>query len=134
MDLNQQFFKYSSPPSCGFGVSGLGFRFMPGTQFARKPPIRTNGRLKGFRELREDIPELSEKEYQVSVERSLAEAATQAQHAYVMQATQPAQDQAAIADGSAQLDKADGETEANRVKEQKEPGRASRMKNKDASP
>jgi hypothetical protein len=73
-DLNCQYFKYSSKPQWGFGSSGLGYRFTPGTAFSRHPHVKTSSRLRGFRERREEIPEASEKEYQDALAKALAEA------------------------------------------------------------
>jgi len=80
VDLNIQHFKYRTKPTWGFGSSGLGYRFNSGTAFSKKPDIKTHSRLQGFRELRENIPERSEKEYQEALDRALAEA-TAAAHA-----------------------------------------------------
>jgi hypothetical protein len=74
-DLNCQYFKYKEKPRWGFGSSGLGYRFMPGTAFSRQAPVRTSSRLRGFRDLREELPEMMEKDYQAVLEKTLAEAA-----------------------------------------------------------
>lgn len=75
VDLNQQHFKYKSKPTWGFGSSGLGFRFAAGTPFSKQPQIKPNTRLRGFRELREAMPERTEKECQDVLERAMTEAA-----------------------------------------------------------
>jgi hypothetical protein len=77
-DLNCQHFKYPTKPTWGFGSSGLGFRFNPGTTFSKKPLIAPHERLRGFRELRDAVPTKSEKEYQAALEHALAEAAAAA--------------------------------------------------------
>jgi hypothetical protein len=85
-DLNCQYFKFSTHPNHAFGSSGLGFRFMPGTQFARQPAQRQkpHSRLRGFRELREEIPEMSEKVYQDALEKAMAEATAAAAKAQAL--------------------------------------------------
>jgi len=77
VDLNAQYFKFNSKPQFGFGSSGIGFRFSAGTEFRNKPSRRDlpHSRLRGFRELRESIPERSEQEYKDALEKALAEAA-----------------------------------------------------------
>jgi hypothetical protein len=71
MDLNKQYFKFKHKPTWGFGSSGLGARFNPGTTFAKQPTRKPHQRLQGFRELREAIPERSEKEYQEALENAI---------------------------------------------------------------
>lgn len=80
VDLNSQYFKFKHKPTWGFGSSGLGFRFMPGTQFSRKPDQRNqpHSRLRTFRDLREAIDEKPEEEYRVALDKALSEAATAA--------------------------------------------------------
>jgi hypothetical protein len=73
-DLNCQYFKYQTKPTWGFGSSGLGYRFKQGTAFSRQAPVRTSSRLRGFRDLRDEIPEISEKEWQVALDKALADA------------------------------------------------------------
>lgn len=77
-DLNAQYFKYKHKPTWGFGSSGIGFRFAKGTPFAKQPLIKPHTRLRGFRELREAIPERSEKDYQEALTKALADAANAA--------------------------------------------------------
>lgn len=54
-DLNFIYFKYGQRPRYGFGSSGLGSRFKPGTTFSRKPVVQPCVRHVGFRDIREQI-------------------------------------------------------------------------------
>lgn len=87
-DLNCLYFKYKQKPTFGFGSSGLGFRFRPGSQFARKPAVAPHQRLRGFRERRDletqDTTRLPwrsyqdssplEKHYQAALQKALDQA------------------------------------------------------------
>jgi hypothetical protein len=66
VDMNAQYFKYKEKPTWGFGSSGVGFRFNPGTAFARQPAAKNqpHQRLRGFRELRDSIQPKSEEDYE----------------------------------------------------------------------
>lgn len=110
-DLNAQHFKYSSKPVWGFGSAGIGYRYKYDSDLSKStqkharlsmPHAQHRGRARHFRDRRDmEVKEMSEKEWLMDLEKTLAQetdaAQAQAQAAAAASASSPIQSTPAAA-------------------------------------